>query len=523
MLNLGRAIFFFADLFRGVSTDDAAQAERELINLHGIGQVPTGDIPSNTSVDSEARKALRYELATMAVASKLSTEQRAAFFANERHRSHIDALQAIGSIDVEEYTEELVSGEEWLLNSQHYLESRARASGLEGAEFLQFKLHNLSLLDQELLRFPDSQGQLTADVSQAIRKSLNEDFATALVSANTAYERPITLDRTNLFAGANYAVFVEYRDALKDALRAPEFVSIRPYLDEALAIVEAGWQTLTLASGVARNPFDDSLADPNGLPSLQLQLEEGTSRVVTAYSSSPAGSGGQRVAIQVTGQSADSLAVVVGDDTIQLDSSGAFEIVIPEGQRQASFAFWQKSDVAADDMLSVSMTLLDEAGQATHRTDIKGTIDLTAEDDFEDPVGAYTILGDQIGLSGDGHTVDEWGNVVNGTPAPGRNDFLNGSPSNDRIEGLGGSDTVNGGLGEDHILGGDGDDALAGEGGDDRIEGGEGTDLVLGGEGDDLILGGEGTESLLSGNEGNDRIYAGTEEDDETIFDSDTV
>jgi VCBS repeat-containing protein len=268
------------------------------------------------------------------------------------------------------------------------------------------------------------------------------------------------------------------------------------------------------------NAFESMEFDPRSIAS-GFGLAEGQAITLKADLSYPAPKDGMRVRFQIAGASVDSIAVVNGADTVQLDGSGVFEMHVPEGQRQMTFVLWQNKGISANSALTLSATLVDRDGVAIHETSTEATFALVATDEGTDtPTTTYTILGDQA--SGPGSSTDPYGNIINGQPAPDRNDFLNGSPANDLIEGLGGDDTINGHDGDDWILGGDGNDWMAGLAGDDRIEGGEGNDFAIGGAGRDLMLGGAGGDSLL-GTEGDDRIYANAQADDETVFDSDTV
>lgn len=113
------------------------------------------------------------------------------------------------------------------------------------------------------------------------------------------------------------------------------------------------------------------------------------------------------------------------------------------------------------------------------------------------PVTDLTVVGDLQPVDfnptepGVQAQIDDLGNViVSGEAAPGREDTLYDSAGNDLIQGVGGNDEV-----------------YALNGGDDRIEGGTGQDLLNGGAGNDTLLGGVDSDGV-SGNEGNDQIYA---------------
>lgn len=520
LLTFGTSIF---KLFTSAEQRDTIREfNRQLVDSERLTEL-TYAVPGDTHFDG----ALRFRLALHQVGGYLDSADQGLLYPNQTVRETSNLIQEVAP-DSEAFFKTLIDGADWLRNALRYLQEQAKDSGLTEEALVDFNLRVVNLVWTEIESLGSRDEVFIAKARGQLRAFLRADFAEALANSVEKFTAeyspegaPVTVFKDGQL---DYEKLARYQKRVEDAAKNPHYASIKPFIEEALQVVNAAGDRRTVKAGLEASPFNDPSFNPDTAATTSMNLQEGRTQVVTVYAPYQAGPSGSLTQFQLTGAGTESVVVVNGADTIELDGSGVFEILIPEGQRQASFVLIQKGELAASSVLTLKQTIVGSNGMPTHQAETVATIHLSvADDDFEDPVGTYTILGDQIGISGDGHTTDEWGNVVNGTPVPGRNDALNGSPGNDRIEGLGGSDTVNGGLGDDHILGGDGDDALAGEGGDDRMEGGEGRDLALGGEGDDLILGGEGIESLLLGNEGNDRIYAGTEEDDETVFDSDTV
>src|SRR5262249_47913481 len=92
-----------------------------------------------------------------------------------------------------------------------------------------------------------------------------------------------------------------------------------------------------------------------------------------------AGEGGQRIRLQLTGAGADTFSVVAnGEDTPV--ANGAFTLTVPEGRRQTSFALIAPQDFQASGALSIDATLVDAAGEATHRTHHEAELAVEHED-----------------------------------------------------------------------------------------------------------------------------------------------
>ena len=115
---------------------------------------------------------------------------------------------------------------------------------------------------------------------------------------------------------------------------------------------------------------------------------------------------------------------------------------------------------------------------------------------------------------------DENANVLIGQP--GVDDVIVGLGGNDVIIGRSGNDTICAGDGDDRVRAGDGDDFVHGDDGNDTILSGDGADKVHGNQGDDEVRGQRGDDTFLhgdigrdnvSGGEGQDDLFGGTDED----------
>jgi hypothetical protein len=100
------------------------------------------------------------------------------------------------------------------------------------------------------------------------------------------------------------------------------------------------------------------------------------------------------------------------------------------------------------------------------------------------------------------------------TGLAGDDRFTNGTSLPSFAYGLDGDDTLIGGFGADTLVGGRGSDTITGRAGDDTLRGGiaPGTDVLSGGDGNDRIFGGTGTNEIRGGN-GDDLIFSSDQPD----------
>jgi Ca2+-binding RTX toxin-like protein len=149
--------------------------------------------------------------------------------------------------------------------------------------------------------------------------------------------------------------------------------------------------------------------------------------------------------------------------------NGTFTLTIPEGQRQLIVGLRSTDDVSVSSTLTVSATLLDVAGQATHTTHLEAHVAVADTGDLADS-----------DLPQQGPVTQIW----------------TGTPGDDDLSAVGFQDnhSITAGIGNDYLDGWTGDDHLFGEGGADYLLGGQGRDVLEGGEGIDRLEG-DGTPS----------------------------
>lgn len=146
---------------------------------------------------------------------------------------------------------------------------------------------------------------------------------------------------------------------------------------------------------------------------------------------------------------------------------------------------------------------------------------------------------------GDGNDTG-WGNAGADDVSGGAgNDRLGGGRGNDTVKGEAGNDVQWGGNDNDVVEGGAGNDQLRGGSGADNVQGGDGADMIWGGAGADMLYGGAITRSdtgAVTGTDdndgdgvdndraadvaaggGSDTIPAEIDEEDEALYDADTV
>jgi Ca2+-binding RTX toxin-like protein len=110
--------------------------------------------------------------------------------------------------------------------------------------------------------------------------------------------------------------------------------------------------------------------------------------------------------------------------------------------------------------------------------------------------------------------------VMVGTLAVNRKQYIFGSDKNDTIVGEDLDDHLYGGQGADTVSGGRGDDRIEGNSGNDVLSGDDGNDYIEGNDGNDDLSGGVGRDTLVGG-KGHDRYYIRDNEGLDLIIDSD--
>jgi Ca2+-binding RTX toxin-like protein len=372
----------------------------------------------------------------------------------------------------------------------------------------------------------------TEEGTEEFLVTLAESLANAAPELLESEEYPDGTNPLFLNASLTHAEYRQQHDILVQARNDPQNAGIRTILSDAIELVNRAGGAIEIKPGASSNPFNDPDFDPDADPNPSSTIVESAARSYTVFLPYVAGEGGQHIRMKLEGSDdVDDLKVIAGGVTLTVDG-GEFELIIDEGQRALTFALVQSGDIDTDSNITLSATLTDDEGNATHQThvELNLTLDATEEGDFEEPETSNAILGDQD-PAGNGNLKD----ILDGTAA---NDLILAGLDDDDVSGFGGDDVIEAGDGndtvrahdgDDHILGGAGNDYLRGDEGKDHIEGGAGDDLVIGGDGDylsgedddDLLEGGSGND-IVEGEEGDDRLFSGTQADSATAFDDDS-
>jgi Ca2+-binding RTX toxin-like protein len=321
--------------------------------------------------------------------------------------------------------------------------------------------------------------------------------------------RSLNFNDVNLIAQA-------YAAELNDLGLSP---SIRTAIEQAQQIVQLAGQTVVIQKGLGPNPFDTSGYVPGGASSATVEEKLGELfRVSLPFA---AGTGGQRISLHLQGPQADQLSVATDDGAQAIGADGTFELIVPEGADQVLFTLIASDEVSADATVTLSATLVDAMGEATHTTQMESVVSVKAfvgntDDRYEEYTEDWSRITDPsvgvlMGVGGFFHQT-----LIGGAGA----DFAVVFPAahgDDTIYGNGGDDVLSSGRGHDVLYGGEGDDILRGDhvddvvvslwegpgpdprgtqDGKDYVDGGAGNDILGGGGGDDRLIGGSGDDVL---------------------------
>ena len=399
--------------------------------------------------------------------------------------------------DVDGLANAMVSGgANWYVETDKYLRARANTLGL--LDKLQSARNEFWAFSRESA---GSNSSLLASVANQEIASL-ADFASAVANLNSELASP--RDTSTQLAGLDtYARKRTFWDSVITGLDAAlslfagtaRAAETRAAAEKAIEDVRAAAQTVVVRQGASRSPFDNAAFDPNGATPTGA-LKEGQVATYTAYLPYEAGSGGQTISFKFAGTSASKLRVLDRADEITPNGDGSFVLTVLEGTRQISFGLWAKEDVDTDETLTISATLTDSAGTATHKTHTELVLTLNALDEADAGV-AQTIDG-----TAQADVMDAAG--VSGTDPdsaldPERTSILNGAAGGDHIAGGLRADTFNGGEGNDWIFSygvydddfqplSDADaEKLSGDAGGDLLQSVRSSARLEGGDGDDAL------------------------------------
>ncbi len=188
----------------------------------------------------------------------------------------------------------------------------------------------------------------------------------------------------------------------------------------AVNLGEIADQKLILHPGSGPNPFDATGGPGDVNATAPASINEKGSATFTIYLPYAAGKDGQRIRLQLTGSAAGAFDAVATSGLFPLGADGSFEIVIHEGQKQATFALAELRDVDASETLGLSATLLGSDGVPTHGQHLEVNLTLAAVDEGTQTDTLAGTPGDDRGSSGLAST------------AP--NQLIDGLAGNDLIE-----------------------------------------------------------------------------------------
>ncbi|MEQ1844300.1 MAG: hypothetical protein ABL983_01830, partial [Nitrospira sp.] len=348
-------------------------------------------------------------------------------------------------------------------------------------------------------------------------KAFTEDTASGFANAFQDFTQKIANVAFNLGQTiTNFADINLIDQAYAAELSDPRLSSsVRTVVEQARDIVQGAGQTVVIEKGMGPNPFNGAGFNPNDPGTISTAtLPEGQLQAYTLALPFEAGTGGQRVQLQLSGVGVSALRIRAGGVELA-PQNGLITLTVPEGQRQIVFGLQLKDDVDVDGGLTLNATLVDVNGIATHTTHQEAA--LTVDAQVEGTINYNNGLpNDTITLGNeDNNGVGPLGGVGstrNTTVfANGGNDwvFMNASNAgNNQLFGGTGADLLEGALGNDRLYGEGGRDILIGLEGDDVLDGGDQEDALSGGLGDDVLDGGTGDDSL-TGNGGSDVLRGG--------------
>lgn len=335
-------------------------------------------------------------------------------------------------------------------------------------------------------------GDYIADLTAAVA-NLSPDFLASLHQQTDLVLAPVSSSRD--YRQLVDLLLDELEDLRTSALFGLSAASARELdatLKEARASLVAAAQTPVIVRFAAKpaNPFDHANFDPDSVPAVTGELEDGGAGTYVVFLPYEANQGGQKVRLELPGVPSDKVTVLSEGAGVPV-VDGAFVLTIAEGRRQGAFTLEAASDLGASGSLLISATLVDSDSVATHRTQLEANIALKHEDQaFESVFDAARTV--------DFRSADRISGYFN--DAGGQNDpsairtQLVGSGYGDLFLGDHASELIVGGSGNDFVMEGTGSGAGTYTAAD-AIEVGDGNDVVTGllgarirtGDGDDFV------------------------------------
>ncbi|MDF0673253.1 MAG: calcium-binding protein [Nitrospira sp.] len=374
-------------------------------------------------------------------------------------------------IDYAQLTTHLLSDADWLTNSMNYLRAQANAAGQNAADF---SARLASGIYQEAGALAGAATDFLTNTTTVLGIFLH-DTAQGIGNAvlDLLHDVPDTL--FDLGRSLSFAELNPFTNAYAQALSDPRLDSaLRTALEEAQAIVQQAGQTVVIQTGVGPNPFHTPGFVPGGASNAT--VEENLGEVFRLSLPFAAGTGGQRVVVRLQGSQADQLSVATDDGAQTIGADGRFQVIVPEGADQILFTLVASDEVSADATVTLSATLVDTNGDATHTTQIESVVSMK-------PFAGNTDTRYQI-------YEENWEGVTDGVAMGVAGLFLAGSPD--------GTIEITGAY-HQHLTGGEGRDAVIFDHlahGDDVFVGNGGNDYLVGGRGHDALYGGDDNDTL---------------------------
>ncbi len=213
---------------------------------------------------------------------------------------------------------------------------------------------------------PEAIGETT---KQQLSEFLSGEVAGPIANANSNLTAKIGSTDASVLSGETLgrAAYDLYEKTLEAAANNPVYRSVRTLLDDGLAIVKRAGETIGIVPGAALNPFNDPAFDPDAGATPVSEIADGGSKSYTVFLPYAAGEGGQRIRLNLNGTDTGNLRVIANGQELSV-TNGQFDLTISEGARALTFALLSNSSVAEDANLTLTATLTDAEGNATHLT-----------------------------------------------------------------------------------------------------------------------------------------------------------
>jgi VCBS repeat-containing protein len=355
---------------------------------------------------------------------------------------------------------------------------------------------SLDTLTQAGVSFRETESSgLVALTGSAVNNGGNRNW---IDGNNTSYEfrpngrgsRTGTLTITGGILGDTDKIIFNDFDVAK-AQTAAGFLGIRLGTPEIATVV-----------GASSNPFDDTNFDPNAASVASSTIKEGGLARYSLFLPYGTDKDGQKVKVQLAGANAGRFSVVLGDDVVDLASTGGeFEVAVAPGAREVSFALQESSDVDTNSTLTLSATLVDADGNPAHQTHLEANITLNAVVEADTPA-TQTVMGTAAPEFLTPYGVNNSRQASRGFDGQARTDFQGGGGNDLVIGSSEHADVVDGGEGNDWLVSrgspsGERAETLSGGAGNDVVEM-DGAGKANGGEGNDIVAGAYQFDLLFS-------------------------